>query len=102
MKLIKFLFLFIIVILTNGCVQSTAMIGPAITLTSTGNIYQAGANFGANKAVENETGMTTSELVASQIQNNKKLVTNTELEKSLLILVDLNIEKTRKIIDKKN
>ena len=102
MKLISFLFLCIIFVLTNGCVQSTAMIGPAITLTSTGNIYQAGASFGANKAVENETGMTTPELVASQIQNNKKLVTNTELEKSLLILVDLNIEKTRKIIDKKN
>lgn len=102
MRLIRFLFLCSLVVLTNGCVQSTAMIGPAITLASSGNIYQAGASFGANKAVENETGMTTPELVASQIQNNKKLVTNNELEKSLMILIDLNVEKTRKIIDNKN
>ena len=41
--------------------QSTAMVGPAITLASTGNIYQAGFSF-EGKAVENETGMTTTEL----------------------------------------
>ena len=26
----------------NGCVQSTALLGPAYTLASSGNIYQAG------------------------------------------------------------
>ena len=29
----------------TGCLQTTAMMGPAITLVSTGNISQAGINF---------------------------------------------------------
>ena len=36
----------------SGCVQSTAMIGPSMTLVSSGNLYQAGVSYGANKAVE--------------------------------------------------
>ena len=28
--------------LLNGCVQSTALLGPVYTMASTGNIYQAG------------------------------------------------------------
>ena len=52
--------------------QSTAMVGPAITLASTGNIYQAGFSFGAGKAVENETGMTTTELLKNNIDLEKK------------------------------
>ena len=30
----------------NGCVQSTALLGPAYTLASTGNIYHAGLSYG--------------------------------------------------------
>ena len=45
-------------IILSGCVQSTAMIGPAITIASTGNVSQAGLTFITNKAVEEETGMT--------------------------------------------
>ena len=35
----------------NGCVQSAALLGPAYTLTSTGNIYQAGLSYDSNQAV---------------------------------------------------
>ena len=42
-------------IILSGCVQSTAMIGPAITIASTGNFSQAGFTFITNKAVEEET-----------------------------------------------
>ena len=34
----------------TGCVQSTAMIGPAMTLVSTGNTAQAFGTFLTNKA----------------------------------------------------
>ena len=36
----------------TGCFQTTAMIGPAITLVSTGNITQAGITFLTNKAIK--------------------------------------------------
>ena len=38
-------------ILFNGCMQSTAMLGPAYTLGSTGNTLQAGLSYGSNKAI---------------------------------------------------
>ena len=52
----------------NGCAQSTAMLGPAITLASTGNVGQAGMTYFTNKAVEKETGMHTISLVSNKIE----------------------------------
>ncbi len=41
--------LFLLIFL-NGCVQSAALLGPAYTLASSGNIYQAGLSYGSNQA----------------------------------------------------
>ena len=81
--------------------QSTAMIGPTMTLVSTGNLYQAGFSYGANKAVEKETGMQTTEYLINKIEDNQKkdISTDDEITKSLQILLELNIEKTRKLIN---
>ena len=54
----------------TGCLQTTAMIGPAI-LASTGNISQAGISFLANKAIKNETGMNTLEFMSNKIEEGK-------------------------------
>jgi len=35
----------------SGCAQNAALLGPAYTFGSTGNIYQAGLTFGSNKAI---------------------------------------------------
>ena len=40
----------------NGCVQSTAMIGPVITVASSGNIYKAGGQVGTNIYLKQQTG----------------------------------------------
>ena len=50
----------------TGCVQSTAMIGPAMTLVSSGNATHAFGTFVTNKAVEEETGMQTHELLVKK------------------------------------
>ena len=50
-----FIYIAVVTIL-SGCAQSTAMLGPAITLASTGNVGQAGMTYFTNKAVEKETG----------------------------------------------
>ena len=81
-------------ILFNGCLQTTAMVGPAMTLASSGNVYQAGLSFSANKAVEHETGMSTVEFVSSKIEEQNLKRDNKEFIK----LVKNNFEKTRKII----
>ena len=97
----KIFLLFSLTLFLNGCVQSTAMVGPAVTLASTGNIYNAGLSFGANKALERETGMTTSELITKQVNKNNDPKMDKELENSLKILLDLNIQKTHNIISQK-
>ena len=40
----------------SGCIQSTALLGPGVTIATTGNIMQAGLQYGANTAIKNETG----------------------------------------------
>ena len=56
MKFQKIYFLAIIFIFLSGCIQSTALFGPGVTLATTGNIMQAGLQYGANTAIKNETG----------------------------------------------
>ena len=81
----------------TGCYQSTAMVGPTLTLVSTGNISQAGFTFITNKAVEKRTGMTTTEYVSTILEeNNKKTKKNKKIHEDLIILVQTHFEKTRK------
>ena len=92
MEIKKILTWIIAGIILSGCAQSTAMIGPALTLASTGNASQAGLTFFTNKAVEKETGMDTVSYVSKKIeqQNNK-----TKLRRDFKNLVETNFVKTR-------
>jgi len=66
-------FLLIIFIALTSCVNSIAMLGPLMSIgTSGGSIYQAGISYGTTTAVEKITGKTTSEHIYSFIKNNKK------------------------------
>ena len=56
MKRLKFIFIFYSFIFLTGCLQTTAFVGPTITVMSTGNVLQAGLQYGANTAIKNETG----------------------------------------------
>ena len=82
-------------LILSGCAQSTAMLGPAITLASSGNVSQAGLTFITNKAVEKETGMDTVSFVSNKIekQNSK-----TRLKRDFKKLIQNNFEKTREIL----
>ena len=85
------IFIYIIsALILSGCVQSTAMVGPALTLASTGNVSQAGVTFFTNKAVEEETGMDTVSYVSNKLEQNSSK--NRKFRK----LVETNFDKTRK------
>ena len=56
MKFLKIIFLFLYLIFLNGCFQTTTFLGPGLTVATTGNIAQAGLQYGANTAIKNETG----------------------------------------------
>ena len=83
MKFQKIYFLAIIFIFLSGCIQSTALLGPGVTLATTGNVMQAGLQYGANTAIKNETGKDAfthlKDAVDEEkdIQNIKTIVRNT-------------------------
>ena len=97
MEIKKIVLYFCISLFLTGCYQSTAMVGPAITLASTGNISQAGFAYITNKAFEKETGMTTTEYVSTILEEKtKKTKKNEKIHEELMILVQANFEETRK------
>ena len=97
MKYLKIYFLIVIYISISGCIQSTALLGPGVTIATTGNVMQAGFQYGAHRAIKNETGkdvLTHLKDVVEEEQDNKKIqltikniATNTieKVKKKLLI-----------------
>ena len=73
----KILFGFFIINFLGACASPTALIGPTYTLTSTGNILQAGFTYSSNELVTHYTGKT-------PIENLQKIaVNNLEIEKNI-------------------
>ena len=95
--------LFIISFL-GACAGPTAMIGPAYTLTSTGNVLQTGFSYGSSKLVKNYTGkipMENFKEVTSSIKT-KNVKKQTLESDEFYILVKKRIEKTSGILNLSN
>ena len=67
------------VVFLNGCVQSTSMLGPAYTFSSSGSVLQTGLSYGSNKVYAKY----------KDEKKNKELQEITKVEK-------INDRKTRK------
>ena len=85
----------------NGCLQSTALLGPSYTLISTGNVYQAGFSYGSSKVIKKMTDKTPTENIKSLL-DNKKLKVEEENYDEFFVLVKNRIEKKSKIINLAN
>ena len=86
----------------NGCMQSAALLGPAYTLASTGNIYQAGLSYGSNQAVKKITGKSPTENIKSLTDSKKSKIDEEQNYDEFFALVKNRIEKTSKIINSAN
>ena len=62
----------------SGCVQNTALLGPAYTLATSGNVYQATLTYGSDQAVTKLTGKSTGQNVKAILIPNKN---DSEFEK---------------------
>tara|TARA_B110000037_G_C16830344_1_gene387485 strand:+ start:232 stop:585 length:354 start_codon:yes stop_codon:yes gene_type:complete len=100
----------------SGCAQNGALLGPAYTLASTGNIYHAGLSYGSNKAIKKITGKSPTENIKS-LTDNKKSKNEDDLDwvtdlpwykkdqqnyDKFFALVKNRIENTSKIINSAN
>ena len=59
-------------VLLGACAQTTALLGPAISMGSTGNVIQAGFSYGTNMVVKQTTGKVPSEHVFLYIEEKKE------------------------------
>ena len=71
-KILKISFIFFSLIFLSGCLQSTALLGPSMTVATTGNVLQAGIQYGANTAIKNETGKDTLEHLQDAVESQSK------------------------------
>ena len=56
MRKLKLYLIVLSFIFLSGCFQSSAFLGPGLTIVSSGNVVHAGLQYGANTAVKKETG----------------------------------------------
>jgi phosphoribosylaminoimidazole (AIR) synthetase len=98
-KIIAGLFLLFFLI---GCAQNAALLGPAYTMASTGNIYQAGLTYGSNQAVKKITGKSPTENIKSLTDSKKSKIDEEQNYDEFFALVKNRIEKTSKIINLAN
>jgi len=93
MRLLKILFILSSLISLNSCIQSTALLGPGITIATTGNVLQAGFQYGANSVIEKETGKSTFEHFQDAVDNQNK---NKKFQEKFTNLVEKKIELAKK------
>jgi hypothetical protein len=86
------------IIFLGSCASPTAMLGPAYTLTSSGNVVQAGLTYGSNEAITAYTGKTPIENLREIKSNQKNIQKNTLESKEFYYLVKNKMQKTSSIL----
>ena len=79
--------------LLSGCMHSSTLLGPGITIVTTGKVMQAGFQYGANSAIKKETGkdaITHLKNVVDEKQESQKL------EKKIKNIAKNTIDKVKK------
>tara|TARA_B100000965_G_C19041048_1_gene519448 strand:+ start:189 stop:485 length:297 start_codon:yes stop_codon:yes gene_type:complete len=95
MRFKKIYFLILNFIFLSGCIQSTALLGPGVTIATSGNIMQAGLQFGANSAIKKETGKDAITFVKDKVEEDKK---KRKFKKDFSVMVKKRIESAREKI----
>ena len=92
MKILKIFFITFCLIFLSGCFQTTSLLGPGVTVATTGNVIQAGFQYGANTAIKNETGKDVLTHIKDKVdEQNKEKKFYVQLKQ----LIENRIETTR-------
>ena len=98
----KIIFGLFILSFLGACASPTAMLGPVYTLSSTGNVLQAGLSYGSSEIVTAYTGKTPmenlEEFTSNNLSNKKNIQKQTLESEEFQQLVKNKILKTKEII----
>ena len=102
----KIIVIIISFVFLGACAQPTALIGPAITIGSTGNVMQAGFSYASNMAVKKTTGKTPTEHVSLYVEEKKEeeklKKSEAKIRKEMVNYLQSHIEIMRDKLNSKN
>ena len=87
----------------TGFVPIHSLIGPGVTVLTSGNVYKASAQFIVNQGIEKETGKNSLTLIKETLveETDKKIKINS-FDEDLRELVETRIRMTRQKLDNQN
>ena len=103
-KLFRILTIVISYFFLTGFVPIFSLVGPGVTVITSGNIYKASAQFIVNQRIEKETGKNSLTLIKETLSKEeieKKILKNS-FDDDLRQLVETNIKMTRQKLDNQN
>jgi hypothetical protein len=100
MKINNLIYLLLCSMILGGCMQTTAMLGPAITAGTTGSAYQTSLSYGSSHLIKKETGKNSIQYISSLMKQEIKPKSKPEVKinKEFIKLVKNQIINTRKKI----
>ena len=102
-RLIRILTVIVSFFFLTGFVPILSLIGPGVTVLTSGNIYKASAQFIINQRIEKETGKNSLTLIKETLveETDKKIKINS-FDEDLRKLVETRIKMTRQKLDNHN
>ena len=85
----------------TGFVPIMSIVGPSLTVLTSGNVYKASAHFIVNQRIEKETGKNSFTLIKETLVKEEKMKKNS-FDEDLRKLVETRIKMTRQKLDNQN
>jgi len=88
----------------TGFVPILSLVGPSVTVLTSGNIYKASAQFIVNKHIEKETGKNSFALIKDTLLSEEidKEIGKNSFDEDLRQLIETRIKMTRQKLDNQN
>ena len=99
MRFVRIFLILVSFMFTTGFLPFTALLGPGITVVTSGNIYKASAQFLIDQQIKNKTGKNSFAYVKEEVvkQNKKE-----DLNADLIKLVETRVKKVHTKLAKQN
>ena len=103
-KLVRILLIILSFIFLTGFVPILSLVGPGVTVLTSGNFVKASAQFIVNQGIERETGKNSLSLIKETLikEEPDKDIKKYSFDEDLRQLVERRIKMTRKKLDNQN
>ena len=105
LKLLRIFTIIVSFFFLTGFVSVFSVLGPGLTVVTSGNLYKAGVQFIINQSIEKETGKSSLTLIKEEINknlNNKEINKNDSFNEDLRQLLEKRLKITRQKLENQN